>query len=541
MYSPKYEVFKEDVTNRVHLGKLTSVYPETKGVSSKWLRSKVATVRKNISKLIKDPLEKSLLKEKNLVSLSEAIEYIHFPEDISNLEEARKRLAFDELLSVAFRIESNLKEREKQTAFNQIVFEKEIKSFEHSLQFNLTKDQKKGIEEILEDLTKTYPMNRLLNGDVGSGKTIVAAVAIYNTLLNKKSAILMAPTTVLAQQHYNTFKNLFKDLKIPTELCVADNKKSSKAKNRLIIGTHAILYKKYLPETGLVIIDEQHRFGVNQRKKLEELEEKSSPHILTMTATPIPRSLTKSIYGEIDISIINELPKNRIPIKTYFTPFTKRAECFEWVAEKIRKGDNQAFLVYPLIEESEAISAKAVTKEFDELNKGIFKNLKVAFLHGRMKEDEKQRILESFRKKEYNVLVSTSVIEVGLDIPDASIMVVENAERFGLAQLHQLRGRVGRGEKQSYCFVIPGQEISEDATDRLKYFSKHNSGFDVAEYDLERRGPGEVYGNRQSGIPQFKVAKLTDFDLLKTARIVAKEFLNRDNCDVEKIKKGLFK
>ena len=541
IYSPKYEIFKGETDKQVHLGKLTTVYPETKGVSSKWIRSKVAVLKRNIAKLIKDPLDIEILEKESLLSLNEAVEKIHFPKDIKDIEEARKRLAFDEMLSIAFRIEEEVEENKKRKAYKQEIEEKDLDKFINTLPYKLTKDQKKAYKEILNDLEKDIPMNRLLNGDVGSGKTIVAAIAILNTILNNKSAVLMAPTTVLAQQHYDTFSKLFKNLKISIELCISENKKMSEAESRLIIGTHAVLYKQELPDIGLLIIDEQHRFGVSQRRKLLNTNFEYSPHLLSMTATPIPRSLTKSIYGEIDISIIKEMPKNRIPIQTFYTPYKKRLDCFKWIADKVKNNNDQAFLVYPLIEESYKITARSVTQEFEELNKGIFKDLKLGFLHGRMKDIGKNKILEDFRKKEYDILISTSVIEVGLDIPNATIMVIENAERFGLAQLHQLRGRVGRGEKQSYCFVIPGSESSDDALDRLKYFAKHNSGFDVAEYDLQRRGPGEVYGLRQSGIPQFKVARLNDFELLNSARKVAKEILKKDNCDIEKIKKGLFK
>jgi ATP-dependent DNA helicase RecG len=541
LYSPKYEIFKGKTDKQVHLGKLTTVYPETKGVSSKWIRSKIAVVKRNISKLIKDPLYKDILEKEKLLPLNEAIEEIHFPKDIQDIEEARKRLAFDEMLSIAFRIEEEVEENKKKKAYKQEIAEKDLDKFINTLPYKLTKDQRKAYKEIFNDLQKDIPMNRLLNGDVGSGKTIVAAIAILNTILNNKSAVLMAPTTVLAQQHYDTFSKLFRKLKVPIELCASENKKISEAENRLIIGTHAVLYKQQLPDIGLLIIDEQHRFGVSQRRKLLDTNSEYSPHLLSMTATPIPRSLTKSIYGEIDISVIKEMPKNRIPIQTFYTPYKKRLDCFKWIADKVKNNNDQAFLVYPLIEESYKITARSVTQEFEELNEGIFKDLKLGFLHGRMKDIEKNKILGDFRKKKYNILISTSVIEVGLDIPNATIMVIENAERFGLAQLHQLRGRVGRGEKQSYCFVIPGGESSDEALDRLKYFAKHNSGFDVAEYDLQRRGPGEVYGLRQSGIPQFKVARLNDFELLNSARKVAKEILKKDNCDIEKIKKGLFR
>jgi len=538
LYSPKYEIFKGE-DKQVHLGKLTTIYPETKGVSSKWIRSKIKLLERRVGKIVKDPLDDKILKENNLLDLQNSIKQIHFPKDIKDIEQARERLAFDEMLSVAFKIEKDVLENKSKESFAQEIKTKKISSFLKSLPYELTKDQKKAYSDILEDLQEKTPMNRLLNGDVGSGKTVVAAVAILNTLENNKSAIVMAPTTVLAQQHYKTFKEIFKNFNIPIELCISEEKIKQDKQTRLIIGTHAILYKDKLPDIGLLIVDEEHRFGVNQRKQLLDL--KTSPHFLSMTATPIPRSLTKLIYGEIDISTIKEMPKERIAIQTFYTPFKKRLDCFKWVAEKVNKENAQAFFVYPLIEESEKISAKSVIQEFEELNTGVFKNLKVDFLHGKMKDTEKNNILEEFRKGKIDVLISTSVIEVGIDIPSATIMVIENAERFGLAQLHQLRGRVGRGSKQSYCFVIPGVDSSNEALERLKYFSKHNSGFDVAEYDLNRRGPGEVYGLRQSGIPQFKVAQLRDLDLLKKARKVAKKLIREDNCDVEKIKQNLFK
>ena len=325
---------------------------------------------------------------------------------------------------------------------------------------------------------------------------------------------------------------LFEKLDIDIELSVSKNKIIKKADNKLIIGTHAILYEKELPQDlNLVVIDEQHRFGVEQREYFKNKKGKS-PHYLTMTATPIPRSLTEIFFGGLDVSEIREKPKDRKEVKTFFTPFEKRAECFEWIKEKIKesKKENQAFIIYPLIEESEKLSAKAVLTEFNYL-KDIFKGIKVEFLHGRLKEKEKLKLLQDFKKKKINILISTTVIEVGIDIPDATVMVIEDAERFGLAQLHQLRGRVGRSDKESYCFVIPSSNVEKDspAQERLKYFAKHSSGFEVAEYDLQNRGPGEVYGIKQSGVPQFKVASIHDLDLLKKARKFAKKILKEDN------------
>jgi ATP-dependent DNA helicase RecG len=569
IYNPKFEKFKEDPDKQTHLGKLVGIYPETKGLSSRMIRARIKTLMEQITEesesigeIIEDPLKKKDLEKFDLISLDKAIANIHFPQTQEDIEKAQKRLAFDEMLRIAFKIEKQILKREKEKSIGMEIKSNYLNSFIKSLPFELTEDQNKAIEEILEDTTKTIPMNRLLNGDVGSGKTVVAAVAILNAIKNGNSAILIAPTTVLAKQHFETFNNLFskkklnKDFNIDVELCISTKKTIKKADNKLIIGTHAILYEKELPkDLNLVVIDEQHRFGVEQREYFKQ-KSKNSPHYLTMTATPIPRSLTEIFFGGLEVSEIREKPKNRKKIETFFTPFRKREDCFNWVREKILESEDnnkkkekegkgkyndQAFIIYPLIEESEKLNAKAVLVEYDYL-KEIFKTLRVEFLHGRLKEKEKERLMEEFREKKIQVLVSTTVIEVGIDIPDATIMVIEDAERFGLAQLHQLRGRVGRSDKESYCFVIPSSSVEKDspAQERLLYFAKHNSGFDVAEYDLENRGPGEVYGLRQSGVPNFKVASIHDIELLNKSRILAKEIVREDN-NPEEILENIFR
>jgi ATP-dependent DNA helicase RecG len=549
IYNPKFEIFKEDPQKQTHLGKLVGIYPETKGLSSRVIRSKVKTLQEEtggFDKLLKDPLDKETLDEFNLISLGEAINKIHFPESQHDINEARKRLAFDEMLRIAFKIEAQKLKQQKEVSEPMEIKSKILNNFIKSLPFKLTDDQNKAVEEILEDTSKEKPMNRLLNGDVGSGKTVVAAVAILNTIKNGCSSILIAPTTVLAKQHYETFNEIFKDFNIDIELCISTKKIIKKADNKLIIGTHAILYDKELPkDLNLVVIDEQHRFGVQQREYFKEKTEKS-PHYLTMTATPIPRSLTEVFFGGLDVSEIRQKPKHQKEIKTYFTPYRKREDCFIWIKNKIKESkkngiyENQAFVIYPLIEESEKLNAKAVLVEVEYL-KELFKGLNVAFLHGRLKEKEKEKLLKDFKERKIQVLVSTTVIEVGIDIPDATIMVIEDAERFGLAQLHQLRGRVGRGRKESYCFVIPSSSVESNSPSqkRLTYFANHSSGFEVAEYDLESRGPGEVYGLRQSGIPTFKVASIHDIKLLNKARKVAKRYLKEDN-NPEKILNNIF-
>jgi len=550
IYNPKFEKFKEDPQNQTHLGKLVGVYPETKGLSSRIIRSKIKSLEKETNgfdKLIKDPLTKESLAKFNLLPLGDAIKKIHFPGNQLDIDEAKKRLAFDEMLRIAFKIESQKLKQEKEISKPMKIKSTTLNNFIKSLPFELTDDQNKAIEEILQDTSKKKPMNRLLNGDVGSGKTVVAAVVILNTIKNGYSSILIAPTTVLAEQHYETFNKIFNDFDIDIELCISTKKTIKKADNKLIIGTHAILYEKELPkDLNLVIIDEQHKFGVEQRDYFKQ-KTKNSPHYLTMTATPIPRSLTEIFFGGLDVSEIRQKPKYQKEIKTHFTPYRKREDCFNWIKDKIQKSkknciyEDQAFVIYPLIEESDKLNAKAVLVEIEYLKK-LFKGLNVDFLHGRLKEKEKEKLLRDFRDKKIQVLVSTTVIEVGIDIPDATIMVIEDAERFGLAQLHQLRGRVGRSDKESYCFVIPSGNVEKDspAQERLVYFCNHNSGFEVAEYDLENRGPGEVYGLRQSGVPNFKVASIHDIKLLNKARKLAKKLVRIDNSH-EEILENIFR
>ncbi len=544
IYNPKFEKFKYEKEKQLHVGKIVGVYPETKGLTSAMLRRKIAELQNDIPKILDDPLEKYVIKSNlKLPFISKAIEKTHFPEDQKDIDIAKQRLSFDEMLRVAIKIEREKKAKRKEKAKKIPLDSKVLNNFIKSLPYKLTDDQNKAVEEILADCNNSIPMTRLLNGDVGSGKTVVAGIAILNCIKNGFSSILLAPTTVLAKQHFETFNKLFKDFDIDIELCISSDKNISDADNKLIIGTHAILYDMTLPkDLNLVIIDEQHRFGVEQREYFRE-KGKYSPHYLTMTATPIPRSLTEIFFGGLDISEIKEKPKGRIEVKTYYTPVRKRLECFEWVKEKIleSKGENQAFFIYPLIEETEKSTRKSVLNEYESL-KEIFKGLKVKYLHGKLKEEEKSKLLEDFREKKIDILVSTTVIEVGIDIPDATIMVVEDAERFGLAQLHQLRGRVGRSDKESYCFVIPSSSVERGspAEERLLYFSKHSSGFDVAQYDLQTRGPGEVYGTRQSGIPIFKVADIYDVDLLKRARTFAKKLIKEDN-DLEYILDNLFR
>ena len=532
IYNPKYEKYTGDISQQRHLGKIIGIYHETEGLSSRAIRNNIIPLEKEISNLIQDPLPISITQKENLLPLADSIKEIHFPESKDTLLKARERLQFDEMLKIAIQIEKDKKEKEKYKSIP-IIEDKELtKDFLNSLPFELTSDQQKSMKEIVKDISKNKPMNRLLNGDVGSGKTVVAALAVLQCIRNNFSAIVLAPTTVLANQHFDTFNKFLSPFGIDVQIWTSARKGKPKSPNSLIIGTHAVLYKSDIPENlNLVIVDEQHRFGVEQREKLLKVG-KTIPHYLTMTATPIPRSLTEVVFGSVDVSTIKEKPKMQKDVITKYVPYYKREDCFKWVNEKIKESNfkQQAFIVYPLIEESYSLDAKAVLTEFQNLKNIYFKDINIELMHGRLKEKEKADILEKFRKKEINVLVSTSVIEVGIDMPDATIMIIEDAHRFGLAQLHQLRGRVGRGEIESYCFVIPSknEEKNPEVVDRLKYFALHSSGFDVAEYDLQRRGPGEVYGIKQSGIPQFKIASLTDINMFKKAKRVAKQLVDSD-------------
>lgn len=536
IYNPKFEKFKKSREKQLHIGKIIGIYPETKGLTSAFIRRMIKGLENDIPRIFKDPLEKYIMSGNlKLTPIADAIKKVHFPRNQEDIKDGRERLAFDEMLRIALKIESDNLRRKESKGKRMKIFSKDLNFFIKSLPYKLTNDQSRAIDEILEDCSSRKPMNRLLNGDVGSGKTVVCATAILNCIKNGYSAILLAPTTILATQHYNSFRKLFKDFDIEIELAISSEKNISDADNKLIIGTHAILFEKNLPkDMNLVVIDEQHRFGVEQREFFKR-ESKYTPHYLTMTATPIPRSLTEIFFGGLDVSEIREKPLGRKEVKTYYTPSEKRLECFNWVREKIledkeRNLRSQAFVIYPLIDESDASNYKSVLNEFESL-KNLLNGLHVEYLHGRLKDCEKERILEDFRDGKIDMLFSTTVIEVGIDIPNATMMIIEDADKFGLAQLHQLRGRIGRNERESSCFLIPSSIAENDssARERLMYFAEHVSGFEVAEYDLRRRGPGEVYGIRQSGIPIFKVADIYDINLLRKARDVAKDLLQEDN------------
>ncbi|MCB9790731.1 ATP-dependent DNA helicase RecG [Candidatus Nomurabacteria bacterium] len=526
-YCTSYEKVLQE---QAHLGRLTPQYDQTAGVSSKWLRARLKYLRPHIAQLIQDPLNEKIRNEYDLIELSKALTMIHFPETENDIVKARDRLGFDEMLELALRLETRKKSLKNKKAFPILTSDKIVNEIKKQLQFRLTSDQESAVVEILSDMKSETPMNRLLNGDVGSGKTIVSIIATYAAIKSGHSVIVMAPTTILANQHYKSFNEILEPLQINVQLLTSGMMLEPISGPQVIIGTHALLYEKYIPENiGLYIVDEQHRFGVEQREQLKEGEGATSPHYLTMTATPIPRTLTNVIYGDKEVSLIQEMPQNRIDIQTKLLTGKKRTACLNWIHLQILEHpkENQAYIILPLVEESEKSDLKAAIQVYEELSQGTFKDLKVGLLHGRMKDKEKQSVISRFKKQKIDVLVATTVVEVGIDVSSASIMLIEHAEKFGLAQLHQLRGRVGRGDKPSFCFVIPsdGVEQTEQVQNRLQFFSQNSSGFKVAEYDLSQRGPGEVYGTMQSGIPSMKIADITDIKLFKKARLLASHII----------------
>lgn len=543
--SPAYEKITEGES--INTAKIVPVYPLTSNLTQKQLRFLIKIALESVN-LIKEWLPQEILNKHQLMPLNRALDEIHFPENFSAQEQARYRFKFDELFLIQLQSQL-LRQYLAQNKSPQIEFkEKEIKNFVGSLPFALTGDQKKAAWQILLDLEKSQPANRLLEGDVGSGKTVVAAIAALNVLLNGFQTVIMAPTEILARQHFVSLKKLLESYKIPialltgSEKVISENGQDVTDKNEvlkmikngkvgLIIGTHALIQTEVeYKNLGLVIVDEQHRFGVEQRKMLKDKNKNGlTPHFLSMTATPIPRSLALIIYGDLDLSIIKEMPKGRKRIITSLVDETNRQKAYQFIREEIKNG-RQVFVICPLIDPSDKLGVKSVTEEFKKLDKVIFPDLKIGLLHGKLKAKEKEEIMAQFKNNDIKILVSTSVIEVGIDIPNATIMMIEGADRFGLAQLHQFRGRVGRGEYQSYCFLL-AENYQPKTRERLEALVKSNDGFALAEYDLKFRGPGEVYGRKQSGLPEMQLADLNDLELINIAKEEATDFFSRHTLD----------
>jgi ATP-dependent DNA helicase RecG len=584
MQSPVYEKISNADQNgfnadsreySIHTQGLIPNYHLSSNITQKQLRYFIKQII-NLAENIPDWLPKEIIKKKGLLSLGEAIKQIHFPVKAEDINEARKRLGFNELFLLQLQAQIIKKQTEDIKAEPIKFFEKETKEFVDSLPFKLTDAQRKASWEIIKDLGKDKPMTRLLEGDVGSGKTLVAVIAMLNASLNGKQAVLMVPTEILARQHYETVCKLLLDFPITVGLVTRSEKtlnnesgilNQEKKQNlkthdslfiiqnsQIIIGTHSLIQESVeFNNLALVIIDEQHRFGVEQRKLLLEknssytksapfagvateaepagnqkskIENLKSPHLLSMTATPIPRSLALALYGDLDISIINEMPKNRKKIITRIVEETNRSKAYEFIYKQILEG-RQVFVVCPLIDPSDKLGVKAVKDEHKKLNEQVFPDLEVGLLHGKMKSKEKEEVMKNFLDKKIKILVSTSVIEVGVDVPNATIIMIEGADRFGLAQLHQFRGRVGRGEHQSYCFLFTDNN-SPNTLNRLNALTKYDNGFDLAKIDLKYRGPGEVYGTSQAGFPELKIASLFDYALMKEAQAEAIALIEKD-------------
>ena len=450
---------------------------------------------------------------------------IHFPTNIRLANTARERFAFEEFFLIqlaALKRKSEWQAKQKTDPF--VVDQEKVMGFIADLPFPLTKAQNKVIKEIIVDLKEEKPMNRLLQGDVGSGKTVVAAIASLITFLNGRAVLLMAPTEILAKQHFQTLESLLKPYGIKVGLQTGSKK--TKYRSDLSVGTHALIFsKKPLENIGLTIIDEQHKFGVAQRSQLRSKGLVS--HFLTMSATPIPRTMALTLYGDLDISVIDELPSGRKKVKTFVVPREKRDGAYKFIREQVQKG-NQVFIICPLIEPSETlVSVKSAKAEWERLSSEVFPEYSVGLLHGRLKGNEKDSVIKKFKEGKLNILVSTPVVEVGIDVPNATVMMIEAAERFGLAQLHQIRGRVGRSSEQSYCLLFTEKENSENLS-RLKNLEKKHVGLELAELDLRIRGPGQLYGTAQHGIPTLKVANLSDVELIEKTRKEATRVLKSD-------------
>ena len=531
MNSPVFD----EIEQTKNTGKIVPIYPLTYELKQSTLRRIIENGLAEVQGKLEETLPEYILKENNLLNINTCIERIHFPEDFSDYNKSRERLVFEELLTTQLallKLKNNY-EREK----NGIAFSKDAKMSDviNVLPFKLTKAQLRVLEEIDNDMESDKSMNRLLQGDVGSGKTVVAMIAAYKAVKSGYQAAIMAPTAILASQHFESFGSILNQFGIKCELLISSISKKKKTEILeklqngeidILIGTHAMLEENVsFKNLGLVVTDEQHRFGVKQRATIAS--KGKNPDTIAMSATPIPRTLALILYGDLDISIIDELPPNRKKIETYAVRKGMSERVNEFVRKQIDSG-RQAYIVCPLVEENEELGLNSVIELEEKYKNETFSNYKVAYLHGKMKAKEKDEIMEQFKNGEIQILIATTVIEVGVNVPNASIMVVENAERFGLAQLHQLRGRVGRGEYQSYC-ILKFEGNSETTRQRMKVMCDTNDGFIISEKDLELRGSGDFFGTEQHGIPEFKIANLfEDMGTLKKVQKIAMQIMVDD-------------
>lgn len=517
----------------VNSARIVPIYRETKGLKSHTIRKVLASIKDDISQ-IPETLPDEIIKEQGLIGLAQALLQIHFPASSQELEDARKRLAFEEVFNLVLAALITKQENSLSKAPKIGFDEKLAKAFVDSLPYKLTNAQRKAAWQVLQDMEKDMPANRLVEGDVGSGKTVVAALASSMAVGQGYQVAVMAPTEILARQHAENFSQLLKPLGQDSKIVLLlgsmkpaqkqnAHKKIKDGSAQLIIGTHALISEKVdMKNLGLAIIDEQHRFGVEQRKTLLA-KAGHVPHLISMTATPIPRSLALTVYGELDVSVIDEMPPGRKPAITEIISPNSKSQLYEKVDAELDKG-HQMFVVCPLISESDNLNFLSAEEVFKDLSSKVFKHRKVALLHGKLKSDQKEKIMSDFANKKYDILVSTTVIEVGVDVPNATIMMIEGPERFGLAQIHQLRGRIGRGGQQGYCYLIMSD--SKAPTKRLLALERETDGFKLAELDLQLRGPGAIYGTMQHGELDLRLANISDTKLISAVRNQAQKFLD---------------
>lgn len=541
----------------LHSHRLVPIYPETAGITSKMLRYRIELAIKQFG-ILPDTMPDWILEKGNILDINTTIQYLHYPKNKTHIQQAKTRLIFEEAFIMQLYIAKQKLIFQSKYAPAIPIQESKLQEFISTLKFSLTQAQKSAIQDILEDTQKPSPMNRLLEGDVGTGKTIVATIAMLNSYYNQHQSVLMAPTEILATQHFEGITKLTENLKQAPIIALITSKESRISTDKqleswttipkekllkkiargqvdIIIGTHSVIKEKLTySDVALTVVDEQHRFGVKQRAELQNMISKTddkSPdtisHLLSMTATPIPRTLALSIYGDLDLSLLNQYPAGRKTIKTKLVPPSKRAEAYKFIHKHIESG-RQAFVVCPKIELDDNSDIKSVEETFLDLSQNIFPDLKIKMMHGKMKTIEKDTIIQEFKQKKFDILVSTSVIEVGIDIPNASIMLIEGAERFGLAQLHQFRGRVGRGEHQSFCFLFETGDSEISMNKRLQAIEQASSGFELAEKDLEIRGPGQFIGSNQSGLSDISMEALLNKDILIQTKKLSQAVLKQD-------------
>jgi len=537
---PTYSLMDEDAVSptNLNMARIVPIYTISENLNLKTLRKAIFNVIELYNSEIETVLPEFLIKKYNLMEKSEALKQIHFPDSKEKLDIARFSLVFEEFFLIQLKLAILREENNKNLQSIPLEIKKSglVMNFINSLPFKLTGAQQRAVNEILNDLNSTKPMQRLLQGDVGSGKTVVATIMLLAAIENGYQAAIMAPTEILAQQHYNNMIKWLAPFGVRIELFLGSIGKKQRRLSEtnlrngqvdIAIGTHALIQENIeFANLGAVVIDEQHRFGVKQRLALRKKSQ--NPQILTMTATPIPRTLAITLNGDLDLTIIDELPQGRKPIITSMT--TSRKQIADLIRHEVTEG-RQAYIVYPLIDESETLSAKAATKEKERWETEVFPNYKIGLLHGKLKNDEKDEVMSKFKNGEFDILVSTTVVEVGVDVPNATVIVIENAERFGLSQLHQLRGRVGRSDLQSYC-LLSSNTKSQETRSRLEIMTQTNDGFVIAEKDLQIRGPGEFLGTRQSGLPDMIIADLVnDSKILELARSEAINFAKNYNIE----------